>query len=201
MKPQEADPRQLDAIREIVNIGAGHAATNLSALTGKRVMISIPRLRWGDGSVALEPIAPVSDSAPVVMIRVPIGSDRGSRERALLILSRTTAIEVAALMLRRDATTITEFGVLERSTLNELANIVCAAYAGVLGSFLGAGMMIGTPEFAESVSGAVKHDVGTGLVIETDFSFPDSTFEAVFVLSHADVSMESLLQALGLGSP
>jgi len=37
----------------------------------------------------------------------------------------------------------------------------------------------------------------TGLMIETDFSFLDTTFEGVFVLSHTDVSFTSLLRALG----
>jgi hypothetical protein len=36
-------------------------------------------------------------------------------------------------------------------------------------------------------------------VIETDFTFLDTTFEGVFVLSHSDVSFASLLRALGFG--
>jgi chemotaxis protein CheC len=36
-----------------------------------------------------------------------------------------------------------------------------------------------------------------GLMIETDFTFLDTTFEGVFVLSHTDVSFSSLLRALG----
>jgi chemotaxis protein CheC len=34
-------------------------------------------------------------------------------------------------------------------------------------------------------------------MIETDFTFVDTTFEGVFVLSHTDVSFSSLLRALG----
>src|SRR6188768_389881 len=33
---------RLDALREVANIGAGHAATALSTLTGTRIMISVP---------------------------------------------------------------------------------------------------------------------------------------------------------------
>ncbi|MGD2135395.1 MAG: chemotaxis protein CheC, partial [Gemmatimonadales bacterium] len=35
---------QLDAMREVANIGAGHAATALSQLTNRRIMINVPRL-------------------------------------------------------------------------------------------------------------------------------------------------------------
>ncbi|MGQ0703023.1 MAG: chemotaxis protein CheC, partial [Gemmatimonadales bacterium] len=31
-----------DALREVANIGAGHAATALSQMTGGRIMISVP---------------------------------------------------------------------------------------------------------------------------------------------------------------
>ena len=37
-------PRQLDALREVANIGAGHAATALSQMTEQRIMISVPQL-------------------------------------------------------------------------------------------------------------------------------------------------------------
>ncbi|MGH9260627.1 MAG: chemotaxis protein CheC, partial [Acidimicrobiales bacterium] len=35
---------QIDALREVANIGAGHAATALSQMTNHRVMISVPRI-------------------------------------------------------------------------------------------------------------------------------------------------------------
>src|SRR2546422_54707 len=35
---------QLDALKEVANIGAGHAATALSQLTNHRVMISVPEI-------------------------------------------------------------------------------------------------------------------------------------------------------------
>ena len=54
---------QLDALREVANIGAGHAATALSQLTGSTIMITVPTihitrledvpLQLGDGAPAL----------------------------------------------------------------------------------------------------------------------------------------------------
>ena len=35
---------QLDALKEVANIGAGHAATALSQLTDRRIMISVPEI-------------------------------------------------------------------------------------------------------------------------------------------------------------
>ena len=86
----------------------------------------------------------------------------------------------------------------------EMGNIVCAAYVGVLGTFLGKGVMIGTPEMLVGAREELEDPTAHGLVIETDFTFLDTTFEGVFVLSHSDVSFASLLTALGfrdVGAP
>jgi chemotaxis protein CheC len=37
--------RQLDALKEVANIGAGHAATALSQLTGARIDVTVPFLQ------------------------------------------------------------------------------------------------------------------------------------------------------------
>jgi chemotaxis protein CheC len=185
---------QMDAIREVVNIGAGHAATNLSALTGLTVMISVPRIQWEVGNGPADALPPGGE---LVVISVPItGVSEAGGERASLLLAKPTALRMVALMLRRDPGAHQEVGALEESALMEMGNIVCAAYVGVLGTFLGKGIMIGTPEMY--LGSTREIETGTrGLVIETDFTFLDTTFEGVFVLSHSDVSFASLLQALG----
>lgn len=197
MKEETISPRQLDAIREVVNIGAGHAATSLSALTNLRVMISIPRIQWTSEVEAQEQALPGGE--PLVMISVPVvGSSDNDRERASLVLSEETAIRMVALMLRRNPDVAAGMGPMERSTLSELGNIVCAAYVGVLGNFLNKGIMIGTPELIEGTRVEIARSAPSGLLIETDFRFLDTTFEGVFVLSHAELSFAALLEALGL---
>ncbi len=188
-------PQQLDAIREVVNIGAGHAATNLSQLTGLRVMISVPRIQWVAGPATVDSLPGVGE---LVLITVPIvGVTESGGEEASLILAKETALRMVALMMRRDPSRHTEIGALEQSALNEMGNIVCAAYVGVLGTFLNRGVMIGTPVLAAGDRETVGRAAVDGLLIETDFTFLDSTFEGVFVLSHTDASFVSLLRALG----
>jgi chemotaxis protein CheC len=193
MTQSPVTPEQMDAIREVVNIGAGHAATNLSALTGLTVMISVPRIQWADPA---NPALP--GTGDVVLISVPItGVSEQGGERASLILATETALRMVALMLRRDPSQHQEVGAFERSALMEMGNIVCAAYVGVLGTFMGKGVMIGTPEMFVGNRDEIEDPTAHGLVIETDFTFLATTFEGVFVLSHSDVSFASLLTALG----
>jgi chemotaxis protein CheC len=190
MTQSPVTPKQMDAIREVVNIGAGHAATNLSALTGLTVMISVPRIQWAQAASG----AGLPGSGDLVVITVPItGVSELGGERASLILATETALRMVALMLRRDPSRHVEVGELEKSALMEMGNIVCAAYVGDLGK----GVMIGTPEMMLGAREEVGEQAAHGLVIETDFTFLDTTFEGVFVLSHSDVSFTSLLTALG----
>lgn len=190
-------PRQIDAIREVVNIGAGHAATALSTMTSLPVMISVPRIHWLDRPDAKVPSLPTEEN--LVMIRVSVeAKSTQHRERASLIIGRRTALRMVGLLLRREEDLERALGALERSTLQELGNIVCASYVGVLGNFLGESVMIGTPELSEATRGDMMSAVGTGLLIETDFTLLDATFEGVFLLSHSESSFQSLLQALGL---
>lgn len=194
---REVHPRQIDAIREVVNIGAGHAATALSTMTNLTVMISVPRILWLEGPPPPTPTLPADDRLVLVSVGVQAES-AGHGERASLIIGRGTALRMIGLLLRREVGEDAEFGMLERSTLQEMGNIVCASYVGVLGNFLGESVMIGTPELREGPRAEVMREVGSGLMIETDFTLMDSTFEGVFVLSHSEVSFNSLLTALGL---
>jgi len=197
MKQSGVNPRQLDAIREVVNIGAGHAATALSTMTNVTVMISVPRIQWADRPGATPPSLPGDER--LVLISLPVispSTDRG--ERAALVIGRRTAMKMVGLLLRRSADPDGELGPLERSTLQELGNIVCASYVGVLGSFLRESVMIGTPDLIETPRDAALREISNGLVIETDFTLQDSTFEGVFVLTHSEVSFDSLIAALGL---
>ncbi len=41
----ELNPAQLDAMKEVGNIGAGHGATALSQLLGKRIFITVPEAK------------------------------------------------------------------------------------------------------------------------------------------------------------
>src|SRR5919202_1486574 len=88
---------QLDALREVANIGGGHAATALSQLTGSTIMITAPNihitrledvpLQLGDGE---EPI--------VAVLMHMIGDLTG---RTLLVFPQLTAMRLARLVLRR----------------------------------------------------------------------------------------------------
>src|SRR5947207_1386034 len=85
---------QLDALREIANIGAGHAATALSKLLRGRVMISVPQITIS----RLEEVAPMvaAPEAPVAAVLMHMLGDLTGR--TLLVFPYETAVSIARLV-------------------------------------------------------------------------------------------------------
>src|ERR671916_2700945 len=90
-------PVQIDALREVANIGAGHAATALSQMTGGTIMISVPRINIA----RLEDIPPQisAPEEPVAAVLMQMLGDLTGR--TLLVFPSPTAIRLSELMLRR----------------------------------------------------------------------------------------------------
>src|SRR5919112_2367223 len=104
---------QLDALREVANIGAGHAATALSQMVGGTIMISVPTINVS----RLEDIPPqvAEPDEPVAAVLMHMLGDLTGR--TMLVFPRRVAIRLAELMLHRPAGSSKEMGALEQSAI------------------------------------------------------------------------------------
>ena len=66
------DERQRDALREVANIGAGHAATALSQMTDRKIMINVPEVQIR----RLEEVAEMLGPPDTVVAAVAMHRDR-----------------------------------------------------------------------------------------------------------------------------
>ena len=142
---------QLDALREVANIGAGHAATALSQMIEHTVMISVPRI-----SVArLADMPPVVDEPeePVAAVLLHMLGDLTGR--TLLVFPRAVAVRLCELLLHRPSGTSMEFGKLEQSAINEVGNILSSAYMNALSKFMGMMLLPTPPSLSVNSSSAV----------------------------------------------
>ena len=87
--------RQLDALREVANIGAGHAATALSQMTGQTIMISVPRVNVAPLEDVPNQISAPEEPVAAVLMRM-MGDLTGM---TLLVFPQAAAIKVAGLMI------------------------------------------------------------------------------------------------------
>src|SRR5215470_16782628 len=136
---------QLDALRELANIGSGTAGTALSSLLGRPVVISVPSATALELADAVEA---AGDPEDVVWgIAVTVGVDLDAT--ALLLVSEDDAGTICA-MLGVDADD--EDG---RSALQEIGNILVASYVGALATMAGFELELRPPVVARDMLGAV----------------------------------------------
>ena len=195
---------QLDALREVENIGAGHAATALSQMTNRRIMITVPEITVS----RLEDVAGLLGRPDEVVAAVLLHMLGDLTGRTLLVFPETAARRLCDLLLSRPIGTTVEFGMLEQSSLKEAGNILCGAYMNALSSFMGMMLLPSVPSLVIDLSAAVLtstylnfgHDRDFVFCVETEFQFRAESEQLAghFLLMPDMASLRAILQAVRL---
>ena len=193
---------QLDALREVANIGAGHAATALSQMIGGTIMISVPTINVS----RLEEVPPQisAPEEPVAAVLMHMLGDLTGR--TLLVFPKPTAARLAELMLRRPAGSSPELGEMEQSAIKEAGNILSSAYMNALSDFMGMMLLPSPPSLAIDMSTAVLTTAYLQFGSDRDYVFcVESEFMMVklseklrgfFLLLPDPASLQVLLRAV-----
>jgi chemotaxis protein CheC len=195
---------QLDALRETANIGAGHAATALSQMTGSTIMIKVPAINI----VQLEAIPAQfgEEEEPVAAVMMHMLGDLSGR--TLLVFPKPTVMRLAELMLRRPVGSSTALGEMETSAIKEAGNILSGAYMNALSDFLGMLLLPSPPSLVVDMSAAVltsayaqfASDPDCVLCVESEFMLTDlgQSLRGFFLLLPEPASLQVMLRALRL---
>jgi chemotaxis protein CheC len=193
----------LDALREISNVGMGHAATALSQMVDDTIYLHVPK-------VSLADIAEVPDlmgGADKVVVGVTLQIRGEATGTVLLVFPEESALRLARRLLGRDenAPALDEMGI---STLKEVGNILASSYLGAMGSLLHLSLLPSIPLLAHDMAGAVidyllielSETGNQALVIETEFhgkNPQESVIAGHFFLMPDPSSLEVLTGAIG----
>ncbi|MET0397434.1 MAG: chemotaxis protein CheC [Longimicrobiaceae bacterium] len=158
---------QLDALREVANMGAGHAATALSQMTKSRIMITVPQLQVAPLEDVPELLSGTEEVVAAVLMHM-LGDLTG---RTLLIFPRTSAMRLSEILLHRPPGNSHVFGELEQSAIKEAGNILSAAYMNALSDFMGMMLLPSVPSLVIDLAGAVLTTAYTNFGHERDYVF------------------------------
>ena len=193
-----------DGLGEVATIGAGHAATALSQLTDRRIMISVPHVRRVSYAQVPEMVSAFGDHIAVVGMRM-LGDLTG---RALLAFGENDAARLCDLILRRPPGPPRILGELEQSGLKEVGNILCSAYLTALSNFMGMMLLPSVPALIigptrEAIAATVDPDESeTDLVFCVDTAFTadgsDVPLTGAFLLMPDKASVRAILEAIRL---
>jgi chemotaxis protein CheC len=193
---------QLDALREVANIGAGHAATALSTMTGGTIMISVPTINIA----RLEEVPPQisGPEEPVAAVLMNMLGDLTGR--TLLVFPKPTAMRLSELMLRRPEGSSKDLGELEQSAIKEAGNILSGAYMNALSDFMGLMLLPSPPSLAIDMSTAVLttaylqfgSDKDYVFCVESEFYMKDidEHLRGFFLLLPDMASLQAILKAI-----
>ncbi|MBA3646109.1 MAG: chemotaxis protein CheC [Gemmatimonadaceae bacterium] len=194
-------PERLDALREVANIGAGHAATALSTLTNGRIMISVPTIRFVIPDDNARRACFPGENIAAVMMDIS-GSIQG---RTALILPADGSLRLAERMLGRERGTVTKIGELEQSAVSEAGNIIGGAYLTALSEFLGMRLLPSPPTLVEGETGKALGQIFPDdgglkpvLCVETEFEMkePAENLRGYFILVPDETSFEAIFSAV-----
>jgi chemotaxis protein CheC len=193
---------QRDALREVANIGAGHAATALSTMTGTRIMISVPTITV----CPLTELAPMIAEANESVALVPMEMTGSLTGHTILAFPLPTAHRLAALMLRREPLAGDSLSELESSALTETGNILAGTYMNALSDFMRMTLLPSPPSLTvgparEVLSGTAAdtgHVGGYVFCVETEFMIDhvDGRLPGYFLLLPDSGSLGAMLTAV-----
>lgn len=195
---------QLDAIREVANIGAGHAATALSGMTNRTIMITVPRVYVRPLEEACDLVGP-PDSVVAAVLMHMMGDLTG---RAMVLFPQPAALTLCDFLFRRPIGSTTDLGPMEQSSIKEAGNILASAYLNALSDFMGMMLVPSVPSLVIDLSGAVLttaqlnfgHDRDYAFCVETSFRMEGSSdpLGGHFLLLPDLSSLRSIFDAIRL---
>lgn len=195
---------QMDVLKEIGNIGAGHAATALSQLTNKPIDMLVPKARM----VPFEEVAESVGGAERVVIAVFLRVEGETPGNLFFILTHQSAKRLLKNVAKIDGASDEDFSEMELSALNEIGNILAGSYLTSLADFTKLNMYPTVPSLAIDMAGAVLSygliQYGTmgdrALLIDTTFLDGKDEIEGHFFLIPDPDSFQLIFAALGVGS-
>jgi chemotaxis protein CheC len=197
-------PLQLDALREIGNVGAGNAATALSQLINKKINMTVPRVSVAPISEVPDLVGGAERLVAGVFLRV-FGEAPGS---ILFLLPRESAFALVDTLIERPNRVNYQMSELDESALKEIGNILASAYLNAFEHFTRISLLPSIPALAIDMAGAILSliliqlgQVGDyALVIETEFSAGTGNDDVCghFFLIPDPGSLATILNAIGV---
>ncbi|MCW3004934.1 MAG: CheY-P-specific phosphatase CheC [Conexibacter sp.] len=187
---------QLDALRELANIGSGNAGTALGAMLGKTVDISVPTAA----------VMPLAEAVAIV------GKPDDLRHGVVVPIVGDMEAIVLLLFPDPDARTLCGIYGIEPSTpdgksmLGEVGNILGTNYINVLAQMVGMELEPAPPQVVEDMLGAILQsvllgrgeDVDQALILDSALMVEGEECSLSFLLLPNHGGIKQVLERLGL---
>lgn len=172
---EKLDEKGLDALREICNIGAGHAATALSQMTDRKVVLEVPKVSLKSLKEVPELVGGAEKLVAGLYLKI-LGQTRGTIFLIFPSDSAMALLNILGIHLEDDEDRLFE-NEMASSSLKEVGNIIASSYLTAINNLTGLVLIPSVPSFAYDMAGSILDyvliEVGrvsdAALVVETAF--------------------------------
>lgn len=191
---------QLDALKEIGNIGAGNAATALSQMIQKRIDMTVPQIDIMPIDEMVSKIGNGEEKVVAVELRI-FGDAPGNM---VFLVTMESAFRLISMLTGQEVTG--ELNEFQMSALQEIGNILTGAYINSLVKLTGMMMISSVP----AISVDMLYPLITSVYIESEqfeeytmsieakFTEGDRNIKGYFFYVPKPGSLEKLMEAIGL---
>jgi chemotaxis protein CheC len=188
---------QLDALRELANIGSGTAATALASMLGREVELSVPRALALPLADAVDAVGPADETVSSVVL--PIFGDIDAL--VLLLFPPADAATLCGLLGVEPGSEVAN------SAIGEIGNILGTSYVNALASMAGMALEPKPPHVVTDMLGAIVAslltgtvgDSGIALVLDSELDVQGAACSLSFLLLPTTDGVAELLGRLGVG--
>ena len=154
---------QADAIQELGNIGAAHAATTLSQMLGSTIEMSVPAIRV----VELSQLGQYMGEESAAMVAFELQGDIPHGGYILFYITRESAVRMTNTMLGQTETN-RPLSEMDESALLEVGNIMVSAFLDATAELLGFVMLPSPPALTIDMAHAAMQSLIAQMQEETD---------------------------------
>lgn len=192
-------PLQMDAIKEMVNIGGGNAATSISILIKHSVDMNVPLIDIMSFKKLYEQIMSEDEIVYAVTTQV-IGSGGGI---FLFVLTEQAAEEISNMMLQKQIENNDE---LVDSAIKELVNILVNSFLNAISQLLDTRLLSSIPHLTVDMFGAIISSLYMAydqfdddvLIIKNEFFYSGNKMDAYLYFIPETGVLEKLFSEIGI---
>ena len=195
---------QLDALKEIGNIGSGNAATALSDMLDRAVSINVPTIKVLDYNDVVESLG----GPETILVGILLSLKCDIQGMMMFLLNKEFAHTVLNTLLGTDFSELTNLDDMSQSAILEAGNIMAASYVNAIASLTGMKIDISVPNMCFDMAGAMLSvpaiyyaNISDKIIlIEDEFGNVNRDMSSHILLIPEVESLQKIMESLGLGA-
>ncbi len=193
---------QLDILKEIGNIGAGHAATALSKIVQMKIDMKVPRVKL----IELSEFEEIIGGEDEVVVGIFLRLEGDMEGNIFYIMPVLTAKNLLKRILNTELDYNEDFSEIEVSAIHEFGNIIASSYISSLADFTKLSLYVSVPSMTIDLANSIlsfglvpiSQVCDFAILIDTTFQEGEEYIDGQFFLIPDPEAYSVLFSSLGV---